>query len=98
MAGPVFRRDGSAMTWSFGSAGRNSAVFAAYASFVETYTLSTTSATRANVSSISERPSKILRNCFGFSSELSGRSLVPPPPARISAQRFITFPSNRHQR
>ena len=36
IAGAVLRRDGSAITASAGSAGRNSRTFAAYASVVET--------------------------------------------------------------
>src|SRR5438132_8153424 len=38
---------------------------------------------------MSDLSPKMRRNCFGFSSELNGRSRVPAPPARMSAVRVM---------
>src|SRR3954451_17270010 len=86
MAGPVFRRAGSVNMLTSGTIGSSVAHFDAYCSFVEMNiddgSISRT--TRPYVFCRSDELSKMRRNCFGFSSDDSGRRREPTPPARMS--------------
>src|SRR3954467_11275698 len=86
MAGPVFRRAGSVNMLTSGTIGSSVAHFDAYCSFVEINIDdgSISRATRPYVFCSSDAPSKMRRNCFGFSSDDSGRRREPTPPARMS--------------
>src|SRR5438270_6976710 len=85
MAGPVFRRAGSVNMLTSGTIGSSAAHFEAYCSFVEMKIDddSISRATRPYVFCSSDAPSKMRRNCFGLSSDESGRNREPTPPARI---------------
>src|SRR3954468_17672306 len=89
MAGPVFRRAGSVNMLTSGTSGSSAAHFDAYCSFVEMNIDdgSISRATRPYVFCSSEAPLKMGRNCFGFSSDDSGRRREPTPPARIRVVR-----------
>src|SRR3954452_19569749 len=91
MAGPVFRRAGSVNMLTSGTSGSSVAHFDAYCSFVETKIDdgSISRATRPYVFCSSDAPSKNRRNCFGFSSDDSGRRREPTPPARMSEVRVM---------
>src|SRR4051812_6582776 len=91
MAGPVFRRAGSVNILTSGTIGSSAAHFDWYCSLVETKIDdgSISRATRPYVFCRSDAPSKMRRNCFGFSSDESGRRREPTPPARISAVRVM---------
>src|SRR5216684_1474099 len=93
MAGAVFRRAGSVNMLASGSLGRYAAHFGAYCSFVDMKIDdgSISRVTRSKVFSSSDLPLKMRRNCFGFSSDESGRSREPTPPARMRAVRVMWF-------
>src|SRR3954449_10901545 len=86
IAGPVLRCAGSVNMLTSGTSGSSVAHFDAYCSFVETKIDdgSISRATRPYVFCRSDAPSKMRRNCFGLSSDDSGRRREPTPPARMS--------------
>src|SRR5438105_4398649 len=89
MAGPVFLRAGSVKMLTSGTRGSSAAHFDPYCSFVETKIDdgSISRATRPYVFCSSDALLKMRRNCFGFSSDESGRRREPTPPARMRAVR-----------